>query len=158
MKIRNVFFSRRKWLKVSGIASMGGLFSGIIIPQQCNRIKDSNKPSPYSTKPPLRKSARVSLVKGEDHYQIVYQSLKNIENEIAESIGDKTILIKPNMVVENSPSCATDPIAVKAILDFLKPHHNKQIIIGESTAAFPTDKKPDATTLNLFKAYGYSYQ
>ena len=157
MKIRNVFLSRRKWLKVSGIASVGGLFSGMIIPKQCNSIKDSNKPSPYSTKPPLRKSARVSLVKGEDHYQIVYQSLKNIENEIIESIGDKTILIKPNMVVENSPSCATDPIAVKAILDFLKPHHNKQIIIGESTAAFPTDDKPDATTLDLFKDYGYSY-
>ena len=89
MKIRNVFFSRRKWLKVSGIASVGGLFSGIIIPQQCNRIKDSNKPSPYSTKPPLRKSARINLIKKKNHYQIIYQSLKNIENEIAESIGIK---------------------------------------------------------------------
>jgi uncharacterized protein (DUF362 family) len=78
--------------------------------------------------------------------------LKNIEDEVIKSIGDKTILIKPNMVLENRPSCATDPIAVKAILDFLKPHYKKQIIIGESTAAWN-----NVTTLDLFKQYGYLF-
>lgn len=156
MNTKRNFLSRRKWLKVSGMASVGGLFSGMVIPPQINS-NDSNGPKRYKTKQPSKKSSKVSLVKGEDHYQIVFQSLKNIENEVLKSIGDKTILIKPNMVVENSPSCATDPIAVKAILDFLKPHHKKQIIIGESTAAFPTPEKANATTLDLFKDYGYSY-
>jgi uncharacterized protein (DUF362 family) len=55
------------------------------------------------------------------------------------------------MVLANNPACATDPVAVKAILDFLKPHFKKQILIGESTAAF--DK---VTTLDLFNQYGYS--
>ena len=75
-------------------------------------------------------------MKGEDHYTIIYNSLKNIEDEVIRSIGDRTILIKPNMVVANTPACATDPIAVKAILDFLKPHFKEQIIIGESTDAY----------------------
>jgi uncharacterized protein (DUF362 family) len=55
------------------------------------------------------------------------------------------------MVVANKPACATDPVAVKAILDFLRPHFSKQILIGESTAAFEK-----VTTLDLFKQYGYS--
>ena len=57
------------------------------------------------------------------------------------------------MVVANTPACATDPIAVKAILDFLKPHFDKQIIIGESTATYQNQY---ATSLDLFKQYGYS--
>lgn len=119
--------------------------------RQIMNSRDVINPGGSVLKRPIKKSGPVSLVKGDDHYTIVYQSLKNIENEVIRSIGDRTILIKPNMVVANRPACATDPIAVKAILDFLKPHFKKQIIIGESTAAYE-----NVTTLDLFKQYGYS--
>jgi uncharacterized protein (DUF362 family) len=151
MNEKQNFLSRRKWLTMSGMGSLGALFFGMINPRQEKNNKDVTNPGGYSFKIPAKKSSPVSLVKGDDRYTIVYQSLKNIEDEVIKSIGDKTILIKPNMVVENRPSCATDPIAVKAILDFLKPHYKKQIIIGESTAAFN-----NVTTLDLFKQYGYS--
>jgi uncharacterized protein (DUF362 family) len=148
MKIKNNLISRRKWLTTLGMGSFGGLFLGLDISSNTN---ESRSVRSLYNQPAVKKSA-VSLVKGDDHYKIVYQSLKNIEDEVVQSIGNKTILIKPNMVVENRPACATDPIAVKAILDFLKPHFKKQIIIGESTAAFK-----DVTTLDLFKQYGYSH-
>ncbi|GAJ18069.1 unnamed protein product, partial [marine sediment metagenome] len=41
----------------------------------------------------------VSLVKGDDRREIIYQSMMNIKDEIVEAIGKKSVLIKPNMVV-----------------------------------------------------------
>jgi uncharacterized protein (DUF362 family) len=152
MNKKQNFIGRRKWLTMSGMGSLGAFFLGMVNPRQIKNNRDVTNPDGYIFKQPTKKSGRVSVVKGEDHYTIVYKSLKNIEDEIIKSIGDKKILIKPNMVVANRPACATDPIAVKAILDFLKPHYKKQIIIGESTAAYE-----NVTTLDLFKQYGYSF-
>lgn len=78
--------------------------------------------------------ARVGLVKGNDRRNIVYQSLKHIEDEVLASIGDKKILIKPNFVSTRHELCATHVDAVRGILDFLTPHYKRQITIGESTA------------------------
>jgi uncharacterized protein (DUF362 family) len=92
--------------------------------------------------------AKVSLVKGNDRRDIVYQALKNIEDEILPSIGNKNILIKPNFVVTNRQLAATHADAVRGILDFLKPHHEKQILIGESTIS-------REGTFDGYKNYGY---
>ena len=91
--------------------------------------------------------ARVSLVKGNDRRDIVYQSLKMIEDEVLASISNKKILIKPNMVVTNNPLSATHVDAVRAILDFLKPHYKEQIIIGESVVW--------KRTFDGYQNYGY---
>ncbi|MFQ6034596.1 MAG: DUF362 domain-containing protein [Sedimentisphaerales bacterium] len=92
--------------------------------------------------------AKVSLIKGNDRRDIVYQALKNIEDQILPSIGNKNILIKPNFVVTHRQLAATHVDAVRAILDFLKPHHKKQILIGESTIS-------KEGTFDGFKNYGY---
>jgi uncharacterized protein (DUF362 family) len=76
--------------------------------------------------------ARVSLVKGKNRYDIVFQSLKLIEDEVLSSIGPKRILIKPNIVLSNCAACITHVDAVRAVLDFLTPHFKSQILIGES--------------------------
>jgi uncharacterized protein (DUF362 family) len=76
--------------------------------------------------------ARVSLVKGNSRYEIVFQSLKLIEDDILRSIGRKRILVKPNMVLSNCAACATHVDAVRAVLDFLSPHVKDPITIGES--------------------------
>jgi uncharacterized protein (DUF362 family) len=77
--------------------------------------------------------AKIGLVKGNDCRDIVYQALKKIGDDILASVGDKKILIKPNFVSTNRPLAATHVDAIRGILDFLKPHYKKQIIIGEST-------------------------
>jgi uncharacterized protein (DUF362 family) len=151
MATRQNILGRRKWLKAISLGSLGAFIPVIPGFRQNKKSEDLNYPGGAVMKQPVMKSGPVSLVKGDDRYDIVFRSLKNIEEEVIKSIGDKTILIKPNMVVANVPACATHPDSVRAILDFLKPHYKKQILVGESTAAFK-----DVTTLDLFKQYGYS--
>jgi uncharacterized protein (DUF362 family) len=79
-------------------------------------------------------TAKVALVKGSDRRDIVYRALKNIEDQIVPAIGNKKILIKCNFVTGNRQLAATEVDAVRAILDFLKPHYTRQITIGESLA------------------------
>jgi uncharacterized protein (DUF362 family) len=92
--------------------------------------------------------AKVSLVRGNDCRDIVYQALKNIEDEVIASIGNKKILIKPNFVSTNRPLAATHVNAIRGILDFLKPHYKREIIVGESTPS-------REGTFGGFKNYGY---
>jgi uncharacterized protein (DUF362 family) len=92
--------------------------------------------------------AKVCLVKGNDCRDIVYQALKKIEDEVIASIGEKRILLKPNFVVTNRQLAATHVDAIRAILDFLKPHHTKQITIGESTIS-------REGTFSGYENYGY---
>ena len=77
--------------------------------------------------------ARVSLIKGGDRRQIIFDALKKIEDEIFAAIGNRQILIKPNMCVSKNPLAVTHPDAVRAVLEFLRPHHKKTILIGESS-------------------------
>ena len=76
--------------------------------------------------------ARVSLVKGKNRYDIVFEALKLIEDEVISSIGRKRILIKPNIVLSECAACVTHVDAVRAVLDFLAPHVKGRILIGES--------------------------
>ncbi|MFC1634709.1 DUF362 domain-containing protein [Planctomycetota bacterium] len=92
--------------------------------------------------------AKVCLVKGNDCRDIVYQALKKIEDEVITSIGEKKILIKPNFVITTRQLAATHVDAVRGILDFLKPHHKKQITIGESTIS-------RQGTFHGYENYGY---
>jgi len=90
----------------------------------------------------------VSLVKGNDCREIVFQALKHLEDEVLASIGPKRVLIKPNFVNTSRELCATHVDAVRAILDFLQPHYKQQIMVGESTAS-------RKGTFDGFKNYGY---
>jgi uncharacterized protein (DUF362 family) len=84
---------------------------------------------PYTTSP------KVSLIKGNDRREIIYQALKSIEDEVLASIGDKKkILVKPNFVSTTRELAATHPDAVRGILDFLKPRYKHEIVVGESAA------------------------
>jgi len=76
--------------------------------------------------------ARVSLVKGSDRRQVIFDSLKLLEEEVFAAIGNKDILIKPNMSVSKNPLAVTHADAVRAVLEFLRPRYKKQIVIGES--------------------------
>lgn len=92
--------------------------------------------------------AKVGLIKGNDCRDIVYQALKKIEDEVIASIGNKKILIKPNFVSTNRPLAATHVDAIRGILDFLKPHYKKQVLVGESTPS-------RGGAFEGFKNYGY---
>jgi len=94
----------------------------------------------------LAPPARVSLIKGNDRHEIVFRSLKMIEDEVLASIKDKQVLVKPNVVLSDYPEGVTHIDALRAVLDFLAPHYKKQIIIGEAG---------HQNTIDGYKNYGY---
>ena len=93
-------------------------------------------------------SSSVALIKGNDRSENVYKALKLIEDQVLSGIKGKQILIKTNFVQTSVPLAATHVDAVKGILEFLRPHYKKEIIIGESTASMEG-------TMAGFKHYGY---
>ncbi len=98
---------------------------------------------------PYDKASKVSIVKGNDRREIVFQSLKNIESEVLASIGNKKkILVKPNFVSTNRPLAASHADEIRGILDFLKPHFKGEIIVGESAPG-------KGGTFEGFQNFGY---
>jgi len=155
MSAHNHLLNRRRFLSRlgSGAAAAAIGANSVILPGCSGQTtaEPQAAASPAAGGSPLFKKrtspSDVALVKGNDRREIVYQSLKLIEDEVIDSIGDKKILIKPNMVATNHLLCATHPDAVRAILDFLRPHYKKQIVIGEATAF--------GDTFAGFRNYGY---
>lgn len=136
--MKRTTFSRRGFMKL-GLGALGGLALGRELGGQ------------LFTK--VTSTARVSLVKGEDRYRNVTQVLKALENEILSSIGEKKILIKPNVVLANNPLAVTHVDAVRAILDFLAPHIKRPLTIGEGGHHPTFDGYRNAGYLELEKSY-----
>jgi uncharacterized protein (DUF362 family) len=145
----NRYLNRRDILRSFGLGALGLALGGKSFGPALARAASG---SPLAGKGQLYKKmagpAKVSLVRGNDCRDIVYQALKNIEDEVLASIGNKKILIKPNFVSTNRPLAATHVNAIRGILDFLKPHYKKQILVGESTPSLEG-------TFGGFKNYGY---
>jgi uncharacterized protein (DUF362 family) len=142
-------FSRRSLLKGIGAGALAvGLGSRAFVPDRGTAAPDGppvGKDELFQkTAPP----AKVGLLKGNDRRDVVYQALKKIEDQILSAIGNKRILIKPNFVSTSQPLAATHVDAVRAILDFLKPHHQQQIMVAESATL-------GGSTFDGFKRYGY---
>jgi uncharacterized protein (DUF362 family) len=130
---------RRDFLKELGWGAVGaGVFSGLPGPVSSAAasllgpdVQETAAAAPLAQQPTVV-PARVSLIKGNDRKQIIHESLKQIEDEIFASIGNKSVLIKPNMAVSKHPLAVTHVDAVRAVLDFLTLRHKNQILIGES--------------------------
>ena len=126
--------ARRDFLRV-GAGALGGAALGGVLGAG-RTLLASQAPAASPARLPLLSGpaapARVSLVKGKKRYDIVFEALKLIEDEVVSSIGRKRILIKPNIVLSDCAACVTHVDAVRAVLDFLAPHVKGRILIGES--------------------------
>ncbi|MCJ7713335.1 DUF362 domain-containing protein [Candidatus Bathyarchaeota archaeon] len=86
--------------------------------------------------------SKVSLVKSEEHYKGVQDTLLNIKEDIVNSLSNiSSLVIKVNIVVAKTKGypkgveLATTPIgAVKSFIDFISPFYKKEIIIAERSA------------------------
>lgn len=97
---------------------------------------------------PPEESSTVALIKGNDRSDNIYKALKLIEDQVLSGIKGKQILIKPNFVQTNKQLAATHADAIRGILEFLRPHYKKEILIGE---AAPSKEG----TMAGYKNYGY---
>ncbi len=133
---------RRDFLKrmgtAVGAAALGG--KALLTPLRADAAEPGRPDDPYGQIHfPIQKlgqaapPARVALVKGQGRYKIVARSLELLRDEILDSIGNKRVLIKPNMVLADCAACVTHADAMRAVLDFLRPHVKSQILIAESS-------------------------
>jgi uncharacterized protein (DUF362 family) len=97
---------------------------------------------------PASEQSSAALIKGNDRAENIYNSLKLIEDQVLSGIRDKQILIKPNFVQTSVQLAGTHVDAVRGILEFLRPHYKKEIIIGEAAAT-------KEGTMAGYEHYGY---
>ena len=71
-------------------------------------------------KTPVISNSRVTLVTGSNRAEMTFNALKPFAKEIAQAVGNKRIVIKPNMVEANIPLCATHKDTIEGILEFYK--------------------------------------
>jgi uncharacterized protein (DUF362 family) len=89
-----------------------------------------------------------ALIKGNDRAENIYKSLKLIEDQVFSGIRDKQVMIKPNFVQTSVQLAGTHADAIRGILEFLRPHYKKEIIIGEAAAT-------KEGTMAGYEHYGY---
>ena len=75
--------------------------------------------------------------------------MKTFEKEIAQAIGNKRVVLKPNNVIINRPLFATHADQLEATLDFLKSIGKPEnVVIAESSAS--------GSSLEGFANYDYN--
>ena len=100
------------------------------------------------TKVTVDTTSRVSLVAGSDRAAMVFNTLQPFAKEIAQAVGNRRIVVKPNMVEKDIPLCATHKDTIEGILEFYKSINKlENVVIGESIAFGPAT--------DCFECYGY---
>jgi uncharacterized protein (DUF362 family) len=99
---------------------------------------------PTSTPAP----SKVALTNGDNRTDNVFRALRSLEKEIAQVIGNRRVVIKPNNVSATNQLASTHADALTAILEFLKSIGKlDNAIIAESGTA---------PTLRGFENFGYT--
>ena len=132
---------RRDFLRKAGRGLLG---AGLLGSPLLARRGGAGGPDPYAAAggpppagpgkaPVIETSPRLSLVRGQDRREIVYRSLKLIEDDVWAAVDrKKRVLIKPNMAVDKNPLAITHVDATRAVLEFLRPRCRKPIVVAES--------------------------
>ena len=140
---KQLVIGRRSALKMLGLGSAAMLTVGF---RDVLAVEPKgDKPKPKALAPESRSS--VAFTTGTERRQMLYEVLNPFQKEIKAGLKKKQLIIKPNMVVTNTPLCATHVDALRGLLEFLKPIYKGQIIIAESSSS--------VNSSNGFKTYGY---
>lgn len=96
-------------------------------------------------------TSTVSFTASKDTRQAAHDALKPLENDIANAIRGKKVVIKANVgqVTPNVWLNASDPNQIRGILDVLTPICDDQIVIAEGTAA------QSSSTFVGYENYGF---
>lgn len=93
-------------------------------------------------------SPRVALTTGDNRADMTFRALRLFSKEIAQAIGDRRVILKPNNVNIGVQLASTHVDTLEGILEFLKSIDKLgNVIIAESAANGPT--------LDGFKNFGY---
>jgi uncharacterized protein (DUF362 family) len=93
-------------------------------------------------------NSQVSLVTGTNRAEMVFNALQPFAKEIARAVGNRRIVVKPNMVEKDIPLCATHKDTIEGILEFYKSINKlENVVIAESIAFGPA--------ITAYECYGY---
>jgi len=120
--------TRRNFLRTSLVGALAGAGWGAM-----------PRPAAAAEQPGAGTTSRVALTAGQDRAQNVLQGLRSFQAEIANAIGDRRVVIKPNNVSIDVQLSATHAECLEGILEFLKSIGKLgQAVIAESAATGPT--------------------
>ena len=145
--------SRRRFLKTSlfgGLSMTGMLHFANATPAQ-RKSAPVDDPFKFPFPPPAivtAPPARVALTTGNSRADNTFRALRIFEKEIAQTIGDKLVVLKVNNVNIDKPLCATHADQLEGILEFLKSIRKTNVVIAESPGG--------GLTLEGFANYGYN--
>src|ERR1022692_3287222 len=109
--------NRRHFLKTGLVTSAGALFAA-----RFARAAGSNAaPATLAEAPTATSSAassKVALTNGDNRTDNIFRGLRSLEKEIALSIGNRRVVIKPNNVSPTNQLAATHADALTGILEF----------------------------------------
>lgn len=121
---------RREFLKTTFAGGMAALIAGRLI----RRTMAAAPAQPPATSGDV--PTKVAVTHGDDRTDNIVRGLKAIEKEIAAAIGNRRVVIKPNLVTVNVPLACSNAAAIAGILDFLKAIGKlDNAIIAESSAS-----------------------
>ncbi len=140
---KQLVIGRRSALKMLGLGSAAMLTVGFTDVLAVEPKGDRPKPKPLATE----SRSSVAFTTGTERRQMLYEVMSPFQKEIKAGLKKKQLIIKPNMVVTNTPLCATHVDALRALLEFLRPIYKGQIIIAESSSS--------VNSSTGFKTYGY---
>ena len=83
-------------------------------------------------------TSRVALTKGFDRADNAFRAMQVFKQQISAAIGNKRIIIKPNVVSVDTPLADTHAEWLEGILEFLKSIGKTDIYVAESTAGAGT--------------------
>lgn len=128
-------FSRRGFIKTS---VAGGIAATIVRPYESFAAFGIQE----------QFSSEVAITTGDNRADMAFRALQPFSKQIAQAIGKKRVVLKPNNVSIDIPLCATHADTLEGILEFMKSIGKlNQCIIAESAAGGPT--------MDGFSNYGY---
>ena len=128
-------YSRRGFIKASVV---GGIAATIVRPYQSFASFDLSE----------QFASEVTITTGDCRADMAFRALKPFSKQIAQAIGKKRVVLKPNNVSIDIPLCATHADTLEGTLEFMKSIGKLgQCIIAESAAGGPT--------MDGFSNYGY---
>ena len=126
---------RRSFLKTTVI---GGVAASLVTPM--GSFASFGKQEDFT--------ASVAISTGDHRADLAFRALKPYSKQIQQAIGNRRVVLKPNMVSTEVPACATHVDTLEGILEFLKSIGKlENVIIAESAA--------NAPTFEGFSNYGY---
>ena len=149
--------NRRHFLKTSLATGAGALFAARLARAAAgdgatgiNGGQPVPAPSSSAATPAPASAAptKVALTNGDNRTDNIFRALTSLKTEIAQAIGSRRVVIKPNNVSLTSTLAATHPDALTGILEFLKSVGKlDNVIIAESSIG---------NTLQGFQNLGYT--